>query len=139
MNPIELTGTIVSIGEEIRKSDRFSIRQFSIEIGDDRHPNIIPCDLFTDDMDMIDPYIEGQSVVLQVYLRGWARGVNIRCVGIQPVDKASNYKPHKEPELPPFDGQHYADGETIPFGRNHIESPSPPPDKPIEGGNDLPF
>ena len=144
MNAIELKGTIVSIGEEQRKSDKFSIRQFKIEIGDDRHSNVIPCDLFTDDMDMIDPYMEGQSVICQIYLRGWDRGVNVRCVGIQPMDyEQRNYKPRKEPEpeLPLPDQPNYASGEVIPFGRTAAKHEDANAEDVLgaEEPNDLPF
>jgi hypothetical protein len=135
VKPYEAVGILKSIGEEQRKTDRFTLRTFIVDMGDDKYPNEVIFQLVNSNTDLIDKFGEGQSVVLQFYIKGAnAKFVNLNCVGIQLVQR--EVKPRKEPELPLPNEPHYAN-EVIPTGRRSESLPSR--DNQDDSVSDLPF
>lgn len=63
-------GTIVKIGDEKAKSEKFHVREFELNISDNDKDNIIRFQLSGDRVDLIDPYCEGEDIVVWFYLRG---------------------------------------------------------------------
>ena len=134
--PFEITGVLVSVGDEQQKTDRFKIREFVINAGDEKYPNNLIFQLTNDNTDCIDPYGVGERLVVSFYLRGWAKGCNLICASIQPVESAErNYKPRKEPELPLPNEPHYLN-DPIPTGRKRENIPAKDN---AEEVSDLPF
>jgi len=121
MKPYEMTGVLVSIGETVQKSDRFSIREFVLETGDDKYPNPIIFQLLNNNTDLINAYQEGETLKISFYIRGWSRGVNLNCVEIgceldrspEPVSPSDQYEP----------GIDFG-SEQIPMGHNHETQPA---------------
>jgi hypothetical protein len=138
IKPFEITGVLVSVGDEQQKTDRFKIREFVIDAGDEKYPNNLIFQLNNDNTGCINPYGVGERLVVSFYLRGWAKGCNLICASIQASESAErNYKPRKEkePELPLPNEPHYLN-EVIPTGRKRENQPAKDNEEEV---SDLPF
>lgn len=66
----EATGVIVAIFPTENRSDKFSSREFVLQIPDGNYPQLIKFQAVQDRCQMLDQYAEGQQVKVHFDLRG---------------------------------------------------------------------
>jgi len=70
MNDFQLTGTLRHIGQTIQVSEKFSKREFVVEVTEGKYPQTIAFQLSKERTDIVDLYGVGQEVTVSFNLNG---------------------------------------------------------------------
>lgn len=118
MKPFEITGVLVSVGEKVQKTSSLSIREFVLEVGDDKYSNPVIFQLLNNKTELIAPYQEGETLRIAFFIRGWSKGVNLNCIEI---GCELDHKPKPADLELPDESSIDFDSEEIPMGRNRTD------------------
>jgi hypothetical protein len=69
-NKYEATGTLFEIFPALKLSDKFTKREFILEVLEGRYPEFIKFQLINDKCDLIEPFQKGQAVTISFNLKG---------------------------------------------------------------------
>ncbi len=66
----KLNGTLKSAGQTVNISEKFSKREFTVHIPDDKYPQTIQMQLVNDKCSLLDGIMSGQAVEVSFSIRG---------------------------------------------------------------------